>query len=105
MIVIGEGQILNVIIHAVAQVITYARRDPLRPIAVTQIQERGAQSKSQEKERRADEVELLTARQSIVNHGADNARHHEAESGEDQQHQECQQDLPKIWLEEDSYSK
>src|SRR5437868_616979 len=102
---ISEWQVLDVVIHAVAQVVTHARCDPLRPVAVAEIQQGGEQSKPKKQESRADEVKPLTAYQTIVNDRTDNARHNQAECCEDQQNEQSRHDLPEIWLQKNSYSK
>jgi hypothetical protein len=45
----------------------------------------------------------LSARQPLVDHRADDARHNEVKSRDDQQQEQSHQYLPKIWLEKDSY--
>ena len=102
-VMIGEGQVLDVVIHAVAQVIANPRRDPLGKIAVAQIQDGGGKPKSQEKKRRLDQVSCFAARQPMVDHRLDNARYNEVESCKGQQHKQSRQYVPEIWLEKDSY--
>jgi hypothetical protein len=105
MVVIGERQLLDVVVHAVAQVIADPHGDPLGQIAVSQVQYCGGKPKSEEEKRRANEVIHFAAHKSIVDHGADDARHDQAESGQSQQQEHGRQDLPHVWFEKDAYSE
>jgi len=47
----------------------------------------------------------LSARKAVIDHRLDNARYNETQSRHRQQYEKCRQYLPKIWFEEDFYSK
>ena len=102
---IRKWQMLNVVIHPIAQVVAHTRRDPLRAVAITQTQYSGAQPKREKKKRRPDQLHRLSLHESLVDHILNNARDEKVESSEDQQHQQRRQYLPEIWLEENLCSK
>ena len=96
MVVIGERQVLNVIVHAVAQVVAHMRRHPLRGITVAQAQQRRDKPKSEQKKRRADEVGRVAAQESVIDHRLDHPGDDQIQPGDEQQHQQACKDLPRV---------
>ena len=73
---------LNVVVEFVAQVVTDARGDPLRQIALKQIQNRCAQPEREQNERRAAQRSAVPRPESLVYYMADHAWHRQRNAGE-----------------------
>src|SRR5215208_1589203 len=98
MVVIGERQVLDMIIHTIAQVIAHLCRNPLGEVTVAQSQYGRAKPKCQKEKSRTDQVNRLTARQTFIDHRLDDTRHDQVESGDREQYEQCRQYLPEIWF-------
>ena len=77
---------LDMVIHAVTQVIANGNSDPFGDVAVKQIQDCRTKPKREQKKRGADQVIRLAADQSVIDHRLNDPWHDQVESCERQKY-------------------
>ncbi len=105
MVMIGEWQILDMVIHPVAKIVPHVGRDPLGEVAIGKRQHSRDQPERQQDQSRPDKVARFATDQALVDHGADNARHDQAKSCQGQQQKQGRQCLPEIGLQKSTYAE
>jgi len=98
-VVIGEGQVLDAVVHGIAQVVAHVRPDPFGQVALAQVQDGRARADANQDQRRADQECGCPGFQALVNHALDDLRHHQRETGHAQQDEHVEHELPEIWFE------
>ena len=100
MVVVGEREVLDVVIQAVAQVVAHALGHPLGSITLEVGQRGFEQADAQDEQGRLDHEADLALQQANVNHLANDGRNDQAEAGDGQEQQQGKQELPVIGLDE-----
>ena len=54
-VVVGEGQVLDAVVHGIAQVIAHVRRDPLGQVTLSQVKGGGQETDADQDQRRTDQ--------------------------------------------------
>ncbi|MBV6467017.1 MAG: hypothetical protein PGMFKBFP_02349 [Anaerolineales bacterium] len=99
MVVIGKGQVLDAVVHRVAQVVADVRGHPLGQIPLKEVEDRGRQAKTEQEQRRVDEVARLAFEQALVHDAFQDVRDDERQSRDYQKDEQVEQDLPEIGFE------
>jgi len=87
-VVEGEGQMLDTVVHGVAEVVADAGRGPLGDVVLDQIEDGDRQPQSQQQQRRPGKIPCLALHQSVVDHLLQDARHDERQPRDGQERQE-----------------
>ena len=73
----GERQVLDAVVHGVAEVVPDAGRGPLGEIVLDQIEQGNGKPQPEQKKRRAGQIPDLALQQPVVDHSLQDARNEE----------------------------
>ena len=96
MVVVGKWQVLDAVIHGIAQIVAHVRADPLDQVALSQVQNRCASAKADEDQRRANEKGGRTGFQAPVDDTLDDLWHNQSQAGHAQEQQDVEGNLPEV---------
>src|SRR5271157_2185798 len=104
-VVIGEGQVLDAVVHAVAQVVTHVSGNPLGEVALDKVQGGGQEADAEQEQSRMDQESGRAGFEAVVDHALDDQRHDQRQTGGREQEGQVEGELAEIRVEEGTQTK
>ena len=104
-IVKGERQVVDAVVHGVAEVIPDVGRSPLGEIALGKIEQGNSNPQPEQEKRRAGQIPDLAVEQPVVDHSLQDPRNDKRQPRDGKEGEEIGGNVPEVRFDEDAQAK